>query len=218
MNKTTILALSKVDRTLARIIKKAGPITLKPALKQSPYQALFESIVYQQLSGKAAATILGRVKKLFPKSSFPKPEEVLKTKDKIFRSAGLSGAKTAAIKDLAAKAIAGLVPSSKKIHRMEDTKIVELLTQIRGIGPWTVEMLLIFKLGRPDILPATDYGVRKGFALAYKKKDLPSPKALLEFGEKWRPYRTTAAWYMWRAIDLHRPPKQMPKQKKTPRK
>ncbi|HSY73920.1 MAG TPA: DNA-3-methyladenine glycosylase 2 family protein, partial [Dongiaceae bacterium] len=121
--------------------------------------------------------------------------------DEKLRAAGLSRAKTAAIKDIAAKTLEGVVPTSRAIARMESELIISQLTSIRGVGPWTVEMLLMFKLGRPDVLPVTDYGVRKGFALTYKLKDLPTPQELLAHGEKWRPYRSIAAWYLWRALD-----------------
>jgi 3-methyladenine DNA glycosylase/8-oxoguanine DNA glycosylase len=156
--------------------------------------------VYQQLNGTAAATILGRVKALYP-GRFPSPEQILGTPDEKLRGAGLSRAKVAAIKDISAKTITGIVPPSRTIAKMTETEIIERLTTLRGVGPWTVEMLLIFTLGRRDVLPVTDYGVRKGFALTYGWKDLPTPKELLEFGEKWRPHRSTAAWYFWRALD-----------------
>ncbi|MBN8554012.1 MAG: DNA-3-methyladenine glycosylase 2 family protein [Deltaproteobacteria bacterium] len=204
MNKKTLRELSAADKWMAKLIKDVGPFTLKPDFKLHPYHALIESVVYQQLTGKAAATIFARVKALFPNKKIPKPELILKTPDEKFRSAGLSGAKTAAIKDIAQKTLDGIVPSSKMIEKMHETEILERLTQIRGVGPWTVEMLLIFKLGRPDILPSTDYGVRKGFSIVYKKKDLPKPKDLHAFGERWKPHRTTAAWYLWRAIDLEK--------------
>lgn len=195
-----------MDRTLGRLIQtvhqKMDPIALVPQARQSPYQALVESVVYQQLTGKAAATILARVVGLFPKRRFPKPEDILATPDELLRSAGLSRAKALAIKDIAAKTLEGVVPTSRGISRLEDGEILSRLTSIRGVGPWTVEMLLIFKLGRPDILPVTDYGVRKGFALAYRKRELPTPRQLMEYGTRWQPYRTTAAWYLWRAADL----------------
>jgi 3-methyladenine DNA glycosylase/8-oxoguanine DNA glycosylase len=135
-------------------------------------------------------------------SRFPTPEELLNTPDERLRRAGLSRAKTAAMKDIAAKTLTGVVPSSREIARMSEAEIIERLTTIRGVGPWTVEMLLIFTLGRADVLPTTDYGVRKGFALTYGWKELPTPKELLEYGERWRPHRTTAAWYCWRALEL----------------
>ena len=202
---TARAALCAADPVLARVIDAVGPYTLKTARLQSPYEALFESIVYQQLTGKAAATILGRVKASFgDAASFPSTGSVLAAPDEQLRGAGLSRAKTAAIKDLAAKESAGQVPALAKLRRMDDAAIVEHLTAIRGIGPWTVEMMLIFRLGRPDVLPVHDYGVRNGFRIAYRKRDLPTPKALAKYGERWRPYRTVASWYLWRAVDLSR--------------
>lgn len=204
MHTEAVAYLKKSDKTLGRLIERVGPITLTPNPKQNPYAALVESVVYQQLTGKAAATIFGRVKALYPKSKFPKPEDILKTKDTDLRSAGLSGAKTLAIKDIAQKTLDGVVPTSRVIQNWDNEKIIEHLTTIRGVGQWTVEMFLIFTLGRPDVLPSGDYGVRKGFALTYKKQELPTPKELLAYGEKWKPFRTAAAWYLWRSLDLNK--------------
>ena len=194
--------LCGADKTLARLIKKVGPCTLKPRSRRSPFESLVKAVTYQQLNGTAAGTIFKRLLALFPGKRFPSPEDLLATSDERLRSAGLSRAKVAAIKDIAAKTISGVVPASRQVSRLSNEEIVERLTSIRGVGPWTVEMFLIFTLGRTDILPATDYGVRKGFALVYGWKDLPAPKELLEHGERWRPHRTTAAWYLWRALDL----------------
>ena len=194
--------LARTDPILGRLIQRVGPMTLKPSPRQTPYQALVEAVVYQQLTGKAAATILGRVIALFPGRKFPPPESVLEMHDASYRTAGLSGAKTKAIKDIAQKKLDGIVPSSHSISKMSDVEIIDRLTTIHGVGPWTVEMLLIFKLGRPDVLPSGDYGVRKGFAKVYGRTTLPTPKELLTFGERWRPYRTAAAWYLWRALEL----------------
>lgn len=205
MNAKAIRHLSDTDKVMARLIKKVGPCTLKPKSRRSPFQALVQSIVYQQLNGTAASTIFGRLKALFPDRRFPTPEDLRAAPDELLRGAGLSRAKTAAMKDLAEKTISGVVPTSRAIARMNEAEIMERLTAVRGIGPWTVEMLLIFTLGREDVLPATDYGVRKGFALTYGRRELPTPKELLEFGEKWQPHRTTAAWYLWRSLDLQLP-------------
>lgn len=202
MTEQTLEYLKRADKTLGRLITKVGPCRLKPKSRRSPFETLVQSVTYQQLNGTAAATILGRVKALFPNRRFPNPEDVLATPDERLRAAGLSRAKTAAIKDIAAKTLSGVVPHSREIVTMADDEIVERLTTLRGVGPWTVEMLLIFTLGRPDVLPVTDYGVQKGFALTYGWKELPRPKELLEFGERWRPHRTTAAWYFWRALEL----------------
>jgi DNA-3-methyladenine glycosylase II len=203
--KAAISHLSKIDPVLGTLIRSwEGECELGADDACSPYESLFRSVVYQQLSGKAAGTILGRVKALYPKNAIPKPKDLLGTPDEKLRSAGLSGAKTAALKDLAAKRLEGLVPTHAGILKLSDAEIVERLCAIRGIGPWTVEMMLMFKLGRPDVLPATDYGVRKGFALTYRYAELPPPKEIMAYGERWRPYRSVAAWYMWRAIDLAR--------------
>ncbi len=166
----------------------------------SPFEALATSIAYQQLTGKAAATIVRRLKALFPHRRFPHPEDIAEADVATLRTAGLSGAKAAALKDLAEKALSGVVPPSRVIRRMDDEALIERLTQVRGVGRWTVEMLLIFRLGRPDVLPVSDYGVRKGFALLFRRP-LPTPKELESRGERWRPYRTVASWYLWRAVD-----------------
>jgi len=201
MTKEAILHLRTVDAVLGKLIVRVGPCTLAPKSRRSPYESLVRSVVYQQLNGNAASTILGRVKKLFPHRRFPRPEDFISASDAQLRSAGLSRAKTAAIKDIAAKTIDGTVPNSRAIVEMSNEQIIDRLTTLRGVGPWTVEMLLIFTLGRHDVLPVTDYGVRKGFALTYGWKELPTPKELLEFGQRWSPYRSTAAWYFWRALD-----------------
>jgi DNA-3-methyladenine glycosylase II len=158
-------------------------------------------VAHQQLNGTAAATILKRFIVLFPGKRFPSPEDLVAAPEELLRSAGLSRAKVAAIKDIAAKTISGVVPRSRGISSLSNEEILERLTSVRGVGPWTVEMLLMFTLGRADVLPATDYGVRKGFALTYGWKELPTPRELLEHGERWRPYRSTAAWYLWRALE-----------------
>ncbi len=163
--------------------------------------ALAESIAYQQLSGKAAATIFGRVRGLYPRRKYLDPEKILATPDETFRAAGLSRNKIAALKDLAAKTIDGTVPAGRALIRMSDDEIITRLTTVRGIGRWTVEMLLLFDLGRPDVWPVDDYGVCKGFAKTFGKRKLPTPKQLMKLGEKWRPYRSVAAWYFWRALD-----------------
>jgi 3-methyladenine DNA glycosylase/8-oxoguanine DNA glycosylase len=194
--------LAQADQLLGRLIEAVGPCRLKPAPRRSPFEALVKSVAYQQLNGTAAATIFGRFKAIYPGRRFPTPNAVLATSDERLRAAGLSRAKAAAIKSLAAHTISGVVPSSREIARMTDEEVLERLTAVRGVGPWTVHMLLIFTLGRTDVLPATDYGVRKGFALLYGWPKLPTPKELEAHGEKWRPHRSTAAWYFWRALEL----------------
>ena len=193
--------LTAVDRNLARIIKWVGPCGLDHDTTRTPFRALVTSIAYQQLNGRAAETILGRVKALYPGKRFPSPEDLLATPEKKLRGAGLSRAKTAAVQDIARKTVDGVVPNRRILAKCTDEEIVERLTVIRGVGSWTVEMLLIFTLGRVDVLPVNDFGVRKGFARAYGLDELPKPLELLEHGEKWRPYRSIAAWYLWRAAD-----------------
>ena len=201
MTAAALRHLARSDKTMARLIARVGPCDWKPRREHSPFQALVRSVAYQQLNGTAAATIFARVKALYPGKTFPTPEDLLATPDPLLRGAGLSRPKIAAIKDIATHTLSGTVPTSRAIARMTDDDIVSRLTAIRGVGPWTVHMLLIFKLGRPDVLPVTDYGVRKGFALTYRLDDLPTPDQLLAHGERWRPYRTFAAWYFWRALD-----------------
>ena len=186
---------------MAALIARSLPYNVKPALSIRPFDALAESIAYQQLSGKAAATIFGRVRALYPRRKYLDPEKTLATPNEAFRAAGLSRNKIAALKDLAAKTIDGTVPSPRAIIRMSDEEIIGRLITVRGIGRWTVEMLLLFDLGRPDVWPVDDYGVRKGFAKTFGRRKLPTPKELMKFGEKWRPYRSVAAWYFWRALD-----------------
>jgi len=193
--------LANTDPRMAQLIARSRRYNIARAVSIRPFDALAESIAYQQLSGKAAATIFGRVRALFPKRKKLDPEQLLATPDETLRAAGLSRAKTAALKDLAAKTIDGTVPSSRALLRMSDDEIIARLTQVRGIGRWTVEMLLLFDLGRPDVWPVDDYGVRKGFAKTFGRRKLPTPKQLMKFGEKWRPYRSVAAWYFWRALD-----------------
>jgi 3-methyladenine DNA glycosylase/8-oxoguanine DNA glycosylase len=202
MTEAAIAHLSRADKVLACLMARVGPCTLKPRSRQRPFQALVQAVAHQQLNGTAANTILKRFVTLYPGKRFPTPQDVLATSDQLLRRAGLSRAKVAAIKDIAAKTVAGVVPDSRAIGAMSNEEILERLTSVRGVGPWTVEMLLMFTLGRLDVLPVTDYGVRKGFALTYGWKDLPTPKELLAYGERWRPFRTTAAWYLWRALEL----------------
>ncbi len=194
--------LAATDPRLAALIARSLRYNVKPAQSLRPFDALAESIAYQQLSGKAAATIFGRVRALYPRQKYLDPKKILATPNDSFRAAGLSRSKIAALKDLAAKTIDGTVPSARAIAQMSDEEIIVRLTEVRGIGRWTVEMLLLFDLGRLDVWPVDDYGVRKGFAKIFGRRKLPTPKQLMKFGEKWRPYRSMAAWYFWRALDV----------------
>jgi 3-methyladenine DNA glycosylase/8-oxoguanine DNA glycosylase len=194
--------LRERDEQLAEVMDRIGPFRLRLATMQTPFEALAESIVYQQLTGRAAASILSRVVALFRPRRFPRPADLAAAPETLLRGAGLSRGKIAALKDLAAKTEAGVVPRLSELRDMGEDEIVERLVTVHGVGRWTVEMLLIFRLGRPDVLPATDYGVRKGFARAFHRRKLPEPKALLAHGERWRPYRTVASWYLWRVLEL----------------
>jgi DNA-3-methyladenine glycosylase II len=210
--------LSAADPKLGRLIERAGPFTLRIASTQSPFEALVESIVYQQLHGKAAATIHRRLLASFGEpgpdgelAPHPTAEHILDAPNELLRAAGLSHNKSLALRDLAAKTIDGTVPTLTRIRRMSDEAIIEHLIQVRGIGRWTVEMLLIFRLGRPDVLPVSDYGVRKGFALTFQglKPTTKLTPALLakaadmeRRAKRWHPWCSVASWYLWRACDL----------------
>lgn len=193
--------LSKADPRLARLMAKAGEFQLNLRAADTPYESLLQAIVYQSIAGKAAKVIFERVRALGGNGRCPTPEELLRVSSRKLRAVGLSKAKIAAVRDLATKTIEGIVPTLEDAMKMSDQELVERLDSVRGIGAWTVEMFLIFRLGRPDVLPIHDYGVQKGFALTYGKRAIPKPKELAKFGERWRPYRTVASWYMWRAVD-----------------
>jgi DNA-3-methyladenine glycosylase II len=197
-----VMALSRNDPHFARLVAKVGDTRLALDECESPYESLLEAIAYQSISGRAAATIYARVKALGTNGRCPTPQEMVRIRSSALRKAGLSKAKAAAMKDLARKTIEGVVPSLEEARKTSDEELLERLVSVRGIGAWTVEMFLIFHLGRPDVLPIHDYGVQKGFALTYRKKAIPKPKELAKFGERWRPYRTLASWYMWRAVEL----------------
>jgi 3-methyladenine DNA glycosylase/8-oxoguanine DNA glycosylase len=195
--------LSGLDKRLARLIEKTGTFHFKLDTCDSVYESLLEAITHQSISGKAAATIFGRIKMLGTEGRCPTPQQILAATDLTLRAAGLSYAKAASMKDLAQKTIEGIVPTIEEAHALSDEVLVTRLISVKGIGAWTVEMFLMFRLGRPDVLPIHDYGVQKGFALTYGKKFMPKPRELAAFGERWRPYRTVASWYMWRAIEIY---------------
>jgi DNA-3-methyladenine glycosylase II len=201
MTPAALKHLAASDPVMRRLIRKFGPCGLVPETRRLPFQSLVLAVAHQQLHATAANAILARFKKLFPGRRFPRPEDLASVSDGDLRDVGFSRAKILAVRDIAAKTLAGVVPTSGQIAKLSDDEIIERLTEVRGVGRWTVEMLLIFQLGRPDVLPADDFGVRTGFRLAYKKRDLPAVKELLVFGERWRPHRTTAAWYLWEAAD-----------------
>jgi len=194
--------LSAADSNMAALIHVVGPYEggLRPA--PSPFEALCEAVAYQQLSGKAAATIYGRFRALTDESRPLDPEVVSRIPDELMRGAGLSGAKTVAIKDLAAKTMDGTVPGQDELAPLEDEQIIERLTAVKGVGPWSVKMYLMFRLGRPDVLPQTDLGIRKGVKRTYGHAELPTPKQVIQLAEPWKPYRTLASWYLWRSLEL----------------
>lgn len=187
---------------MEKLIALVGPCRLDVSLERSPFQALVTAVAHQQLTGRVAEVILGRFLALFPRRAFPSPAQVLDTSAEVLRSVGFSEAKARAIHDIALKTMEGVVPSSKEAQALEDAEIIERLTTVRGVGRWTVEMFLIFTLGRLDVLPVDDFGVRKGFAVVEGLKKLPKPKALQSRGERWAPYRSVAAWYLWRATEF----------------
>lgn len=186
---------------MRRLIREVGPFALIPRVRRTPFESLARAIAFQQLHEKAAESILKRFIALFPGRRFPRPGELLTANAEAIREAGFSRAKVLALRDLAAKTLDGTVPTGRVIKTLDDDAIVERLVEVRGIGRWTVEMLLIFQLGRPDVLPVDDFGVRNGFRLAYRRRTMPTPKEVLRYGERWKPYRTAAAWYLWRAVD-----------------
>jgi DNA-3-methyladenine glycosylase II len=193
--------LAERDEPLRALIAETRGFEIDVLEDLSPYEALLQSIAYQSISGKAAATIFSRVKALGCDGRPPTPEEMLRLRTPTLRKAGLSAAKVLAMKDLARKTIDGIVPSLEQAETMSDDELVERLVSVRGIGVWSVEMFLMLRLGRPDVLPVHDLGVKKGWSIAYGKKHMPSPKELLAFGERWRPFRSVASWYMWRAFE-----------------
>jgi DNA-3-methyladenine glycosylase II len=196
--------LRRVDPVMAQLIRRAGPYTVRPERGPGAYEALVEAVAHQQLTGKAARTILGRFYALYGIDCCPEPARLVETPVAQLRNCGFSRAKAAALKDIAARSLDGSIPPRRSLARMKDEAIIERLVEARGVGRWTVEMFLMFTLGRPDVLPVDDYGVRLGYKIAYGKRMLPKPKALARLGEMWAPYRTTASWYLWRAVDLHR--------------
>jgi DNA-3-methyladenine glycosylase II len=218
-----ITHLGRVDPVMKRLIAAAGPFEIGLREDHSPYEALARAIAHQQLNGNAAQSILNRFVSTCGKGNFPAPEGLLALQDAAMRASGFSFSKIAALRDLAAKTLSGIVPVRDALHALSDLEIIERLTAVRGIGRWTVEMLLMFQLRRPDVLPVDDFGVRQGFRLAYGLRKMPPPKVLALFGERWAPHRSAAAWYLWRAVDLSRagqlpPPVEVTRLPRLPRK
>jgi len=204
MNQKILTHLSLADAVLGGLIRAVGPCKLAPPEDCHPFQVLAQAIAHQQLNGTAANTILKRLIDSCGQGTFPTPHLVLQASVESLRAAGFSFAKVAALKDLAAKTLAAVVPDGAALMQLSDEEIITRLTQVRGIGRWTVEMLLMFQLRRPDVLPVDDFGVRAGFRAAYGLARMPHPRALATWGERWKPFRTTAAWYLWRALELKR--------------
>jgi DNA-3-methyladenine glycosylase II len=192
--------LKSVDPVLKRLTQKIGPVSVK-ARRVAVFQSLVQAVIYQQLSGKAADTIFGRFKALFGDGHLPSAEQILAMQPEGLRSAGLSRPKANYVRGIAEMAASGLLPTLAECDELTDVEIVQRLTEMKGVGRWTVEMFLIFNLGRLDVLPVHDLGVRRGFQIAYGKRKMPEPEQLERFGEKWSPYRTVAARYLWRAVD-----------------
>ena len=193
--------LSDADPMLGALMERVGPCLLRPRRTQSLFAAVARAIVYQQLSGSAAATILGRVQALYAPKRFLTPRDILATPPERLRAAGLSTAKTAALRDLAERSLDGTVPTMGRVRLMDDEEVIERLVQVRGVGRWTAEMLLMFRLGRGDVLPVSDLGIRKGFALTFGNRRLPAAITIERRAERWRPYRSVACWYLWRALE-----------------
>jgi DNA-3-methyladenine glycosylase II len=202
MSRKIIAHLSGVDSVMRDLIAAAGPYRIRVDAACPPFQVLARAIAHQQLNGTAANTILGRFVASCGDGSFPTPQAVLAANETVLRAAGFSFAKIASLRDLAAKTLEGVVPSREVLIELENEVIIERLTQVRGIGRWTVEMMLMFHLRRPDVLPVDDFGVRNGFRLAYGLRKMPVPRALHLYGVRWGPHRTAAAWYLWRAVEL----------------
>jgi DNA-3-methyladenine glycosylase II len=201
MPSTKAIKHLRTDPAMARAIDKIGPMKLQP-MRLSTFQSLTRAIIHQQLSGKAAATITTRFQALFNAEGFPEAEAVLAIAQDRLTSAGLSRNKCGYILDIAQRTVSGELPLLAHCDDITDAELIERLTSVKGIGRWTAEMMLIFNLGRPDVLPVHDLGIRKGFQVIYNKRKMPEPEALDKFGARWAPYRTTASWYLWRAADF----------------
>jgi 3-methyladenine DNA glycosylase/8-oxoguanine DNA glycosylase len=189
------------DPVLGALIDRVGPLALELKSAHSLFEAMLRSIIYQQLHAKAASTILGRVLVELARHGGAKPEALARASDVALRGAGLSANKLLAVRDLAAKCMEGTVPSLKEARKLGDDELITRLTTVRGIGPWTVHMLLIFYLGRPDVMPTSDFAIRAGFKKLYKKRKDPTPEAILSHARRWQPYRSVASWYLWRSLD-----------------
>lgn len=212
---------SAIDPVMARIVSETKRYGLSPAQIRrrghgSAFEVLARSIASQQLSGVVAAKIIDRLVAAH-EGRFPAPEELVRATPATLRAAGFSFAKIAALQDLALHALDGRLPDDAALARLDDEAVIERCVAVRGIGRWTAQMLLMFHLGRPDVLPVDDYGVRNGFRLAYGLKGLPKPAELARYGERWRPLRSAAAWYLWRAVEMHKAGTLPPRRGRAPR-
>jgi DNA-3-methyladenine glycosylase II len=199
--RTAVAHLRKADQALALVIDSVGPFAMQLKSSRSLFGALAEAIVYQQLSNKAAATIYGRIEGLYPRADGFTPAHILRTPDDKLRAVGLSRAKVLALRDLAERVAKRHLPTLEEAELLEDAALIERLIEVRGIGRWSAEMFLMFRLGRPDVLPVDDYSLRRAYARAFGKRKAPSPEALTKAGEKWRPFRTVASWYLWQTLN-----------------
>lgn len=190
------------DPVLRAVIEAVGPYALEARPAKSLFQALARAITFQQLNGKAASAIHARVLAVLGKHGGPTPEALAAADDAELLGAGLSRAKLAALRDLSEKCLQRVVPTLAQARRLGDEELVERLTRVRGIGPWTVHMLLIFTLGRPDVMPIGDFAIRAAFKKLYRRRKDPAPKLLLKHAQKWRPYRSVACWYLWQSLEL----------------
>lgn len=195
-----LLHLSSTGPVMRELIAAIGPCELSPALNQSPFESLVRAVGHQQLQGKAAKAILGRFLALFAPRDFPSPSDILAMEDTALRAVGFSRSKILAIRDIAAKSAEGIVPSREEAEALSDAELISRLVPLRGVGQWTVEMLLIFSLGRLDVFPLDDFGVRKGLKIAFGLEEMPSKREMLALTDAWRPYRSIGTWYLWRLV------------------
>lgn len=200
MHRKAIAHLRQIDPRLGDAMRRVGACRFAPVTDGNHYDAIVRSIVYQQLSGGAAATIHGRLLSCF-NGRTPLPEELLAADEQMLRGVGLSRQKLSYLRDLASAVIAGRLPVSV-LHTMGDDEVIAALTSVKGVGRWTAHMFLIFRLGRPDVLPELDLGVRKAIMQIYRLRKLPLPERVLKIGAPWSPYRTIASWYLWRTLEL----------------
>ena len=201
MSRAAMRHLGETDPRFAALIRRVGPPRLGVERTRSPYEALMRAIAHQQLHGNAARAILARFEALYPPGAFPAPEAVLATPEEQLRGCGFSATKIASLRDICARSLDGTIPTRRASSRLDDEALIERLTTIRGVGRWTVEMLLIFTLGRPDVLPVDDFGVREGYRVLFGLEAQPKPRALAEVGQAWAPYRSFATWYFYRAVE-----------------